>query len=119
MTVSSNNRVQSNIFCDQYDLDYVIHDDGLQHYRLSRDHEFIIVKNEKIKNKFLLPLVLLESLVFFIHMENSYQVIIIIMIFQFYSKISSIKNSMTGESLSIEDNRFKKSLLITAIADIE
>ena len=118
MTVSSNNRVQSNIFCDQYDLDYVIHDDGLQHYRLSRDYEFIIVKNEKIKNKFLLPSGPFREPCFFhphgkfISSNYYYNDIP-----GFYSKISSIKNALTGESLSIEDNRFKNSLLITAIAD--
>lgn len=118
MTISSNNRVHSNIFCDQFDLDYVIHDDGLQHYKLSRDHEFIIVKNGKIKNKFLLPCGPFREPRFF-HPHGNFITSNYYLndIPGFYSEISSIKNSMTGESLSIKDKTFKNSLLITAIAD--
>ena len=53
--VSSNDRVKSSIYCDQYDLDYVIHDDGLQHYSLNRNHQLIIINNDFKGNNFLLP----------------------------------------------------------------
>ena len=53
--VSSSNRVESTKFCDTSEVDFIIHDDGLQHYSLNRQYEFIIENTNKRDNNFLLP----------------------------------------------------------------
>ena len=55
IVVSGKNRVKSSMHCDQYDLDYIIHDDGLQHYSLNRNHQLIIINNKFKGNNFILP----------------------------------------------------------------
>ena len=66
IVVSGKNRVKSSMHCDQYDLDYIIHDDGLQHYSLNRNHQLIIINNNFRGNNFVLLVDLIESLNFFI-----------------------------------------------------
>ena len=46
IVVASSNRVESTKFCDEHETDYIIHDDGLQHYSLNRDYEFIIMNKK-------------------------------------------------------------------------
>ena len=42
--ISSNNRVKSTKYLNDDKYDYIIHDDGLQHYSLDREYEFILQK---------------------------------------------------------------------------
>ena len=48
--VSSSNRIESTKFCDTCEADFIIHDDGLQHYSLNRQYEFIIENTNKRDN---------------------------------------------------------------------
>ena len=41
--VSSSNRVESTKFCDTNQVDFIIHDDGLQHYSLNRQYELSLI----------------------------------------------------------------------------
>ena len=116
--VSSNDRVKSSIYCDQYDLDYVIHDDGLQHYSLNRNHQLIIINNDFKGNNFLLPCGPYREPKLFHHKkdyifsnyrENVYP--------GFYSKITALKSSSSQKLYNCDDQKFKNSILLTAIAD--
>ena len=52
IVVASSNRVESTKFCDKNKTDYIIHDDGLQHYSLNEDYEFIIINKNMRDNNF-------------------------------------------------------------------
>ena len=56
-TVSCGNRVHATkLLLDTFNLDVVIHDDGMQHYSLNRDYEIILTDNDKLfGNGYLLP----------------------------------------------------------------
>ena len=57
IVVSSNNRAKSSLFLENnFDLDLIIHDDGLQNKKISRDVEILLINdNLKYGNGFLLP----------------------------------------------------------------
>jgi len=56
VVVSSDNRVNSTKFLDNKNLDYIIHDDGLQHYRLHRDIEIAVIDGARgFGNRHCLP----------------------------------------------------------------
>ena len=57
IVISSNDRVQSALYLENnYDVDVVIHDDGLQNNKIDRDFEFLLINNiSKFGNGFLLP----------------------------------------------------------------
>ena len=57
IVVSSNNRAKSSLFLENnFDLDLIIHDDGLQNKKISRDIEILLINdNLKYGNGFLLP----------------------------------------------------------------
>ncbi len=118
IVVSGKNRVKSSIHCDQYDLDYIIHDDGLQHYSLNRDHQLIIINNNFKGNNFVLPCGPYREPKFFHnkkdyiysnYRENIYP--------GFYSKITAFKSCNNQQSYNCNDKRFSDSILLTAIAD--
>lgn len=118
VVVSSDNRVNSTKLLDDKDLDYIIHDDGLQHYQLNRNYEFIIVKYKKASNKLLLPCGPLREPKFF-HPDATY-------VFSnyhgekypgFYTKLSQIRSPYDSQIYLPSDSKFSKSFLLTAIAD--
>ena len=57
IVVSSDNRAKSSLFLENnFDLDLIIHDDGLQNKKISRDVEILLINdNLKFGNGFLLP----------------------------------------------------------------
>ena len=57
IVVSSNNRAKSSLFLENnFDLDLIIHDDGLQNKKIGRDVEILLINdNLKYGNGFLLP----------------------------------------------------------------
>ena len=57
IVVSSDNRAKSSLFLENnFDLDLIIHDDGLQNKKISRDVEILLINdNSKYGNGFLLP----------------------------------------------------------------
>ena len=118
MIVASSNRVESTKYCDKNKTDFIIHDDGLQHYSLNRDHEFIIINKNMRDNKFLLPCGPNREPKFF-HKKSDF-------IFSnykgsqypgFYSEISGVKSHIDNKTYNLDDNRFSQSILLTAIAD--
>ena len=56
-TVSCGNRVDATkLLLNKKPIDVIIHDDGLQHYKLARDYEIALINNHKLfGNSFLLP----------------------------------------------------------------
>ena len=118
VVVSSDNRVNSTKFLDDKNLDYIIHDDGLQHYQLNRNYEFIITKYNSSSNKLLLPCGPLREPKFF-HPNATF-------VFSnyhgemypgFYTKLSQIRSPYDSQVYLPNDSRFSKSYLLTAIAD--
>ena len=57
IVVSSDNRAKSSLFLENnFDLDLIIHDDGIQNKKISRDIEILLINdNLKFGNGFLLP----------------------------------------------------------------
>ena len=116
--VSSDNRIKSTKYIDNKTFDYIIHDDGLQHYKMNRDYEFIITKFNQHHNNFLLPCGPLREPKSF-HSKNKY---ILSNYYDsdypgFYTKISKIRNGKNHKYYSFKDNLFNNSYLLTAIAD--
>lgn len=118
IVVASSNRVESTKFCDKNKTDYIIHDDGLQHYSLNRDYEFIIINKNMRDNNFLLPCGPNREPQFF-HKKSDF-------IFSnykglenpgFYSKIEGLKSCNDSNIYTLGNSRFSKSILLTAIAD--
>ena len=118
MIVASSNRVESTKYCDENKTDFIIHDDGLQHYSLNRDYEFIIINKNMRDNKFLLPCGPNREPKFF-HKKSDF-------IFSnykgtqypgFYSEIAGVKSHIDNKTYNLDDNRFSQSILLTAIAD--
>lgn len=116
--VTSNNRIKSTMHIDNKDFDYIIHDDGLQHYKMNRNYEFIISKINKYHNNFLLPCGPFREPKFF-HSDKKY-------IYSncydnelpgFYVKISRIRNGQNQDTFFLDDKRFTNCYLLTAIAD--
>ena len=116
--VSSDNRIKSTKYIDNKTFDYIIHDDGLQHYKMNRDYEFIITKFNQYHNNFLLPCGPLREPKSF-HSKNKY---VLSNYYDsdypgFYTKISKIRNGKNHKYYSFKDNLFNNSYLLTAIAD--
>ena len=118
IVVSSKDRVASTIHCEKYQPDFIIHDDGLQHYRLDRDYEFIISNYQQRANSFLLPCGPYREPKSF-HRNNR-------VIYSNYNgctepgfdtNISVVKSADNNSCYSLEDKKFVNSILITAIAD--
>jgi tetraacyldisaccharide 4'-kinase len=116
--VSSDNRIKSTKYIDNKKFDYIIHDDGLQHYKMNRDYEFIITKFNQDHNNFLLPCGPLREPKAF-HSKNKY----VLSNYYgsdfpgFHTKISKIRNGKNHKYYSFQDNLFNNSYLLTAIAD--
>ncbi|MBL6700605.1 MAG: tetraacyldisaccharide 4'-kinase [Gammaproteobacteria bacterium] len=116
--VSSDNRIKSTKYIDNKKFDYIIHDDGLQHYKMKRDYEFIITKFNQDHNNFLLPCGPLREPKAF-HSKNKY---VLSNYYDsdfpgFHTKISKIRNGKNHKYYSFKDNLFNNSYLLTAIAD--
>ena len=117
--VSGKNRVDSTKYLERYEFDYIIHDDGLQHYSLARDLEFIIdLNNKKDVNNMLLPCGPYREPKMF-HSESIY---IKSNYYKkdfpgFFSKISDIYSKEDGTSFSLSDSKFNTINLVTGIAD--
>ena len=118
IVVSSNNRVKSTKYLEDRDFEYIIHDDGLQHYHLNRNYEFVITKYKSPSNNYLLPCGPLREPKFFHpdatfilsnYYDNEYH--------GFYTKLSQIRSSIDNEVFALNDNKFTKCHLVTAIAD--
>ena len=118
VVVSSNNRVKSTKYLEDRDFEYIIHDDGLQHYYLNRNYEFVITKYKSPTNNYLLPCGPLREPKFFHpdatfilsnYHDNEYP--------GFYTKLSQIRSSIDNKVFALNDGRFSKSHLLTAIAD--
>jgi len=118
LVVSSNNRVKSTKYLEDKDFEYIIHDDGLQHYSLNRNYEFIITKYKTPINNFLLPCGPLREPKFFHpnatfilsnYYDNDYP--------GFYTKLTQIRSSTENKVFALNDNKFSKCYLLTAIAD--
>ena len=116
--VSSDNRIKSTKYIDNKNFDYIIHDDGLQHYKMKRDYEFIVSKFNKYHNNFLLPCGPFREPKFF-HSKDKY-------IYSnyygsafpgFHTKVSKIRNGKNNKYFSLKDEIFNNSYLLTAIAD--
>jgi tetraacyldisaccharide 4'-kinase len=118
VVVSSDNRVNSTKFLKDKTLDYIIHDDGLQHYQLNRDYEFIITKYKSSNDNLLLPCGPLREPKFFhpnaIFIYSNYYGE---MHPGFYTKLSQIRSPYDSQLYLLNDSRFSKSYLLTAIAD--
>jgi len=118
MVVSSSNRVESTKFCDTNQVDFIIHDDGLQHYSLNRQYEFIIENTNKRDNNFLLPCGPFREPKFF-HKNADF----ILSNYTgsehpgFYSRISSVSSAVDRTKYDLDDKKFSSCILITAIAD--
>ena len=116
--VSSSNRIESTKFCDTCEADFIIHDDGLQHYSLNRQHEFIIENTNQRDNNFLLPCGPFREPKFF-HKNADF----ILSNYTgseypgFYSRISSVLSSVDQTEYDLDDKKFSSCILITAIAD--
>ena len=118
MVVSSSNRVESTKFCDTSEVDFIIHDDGLQHYSLNRQYEFIIENTNQRNNNFLLPCGPFREPKYF-HKNADF----ILSNYTgseypgFYSRISCVSSSIYKTKHDLDDKKFSSCILITAIAD--
>ena len=117
--ISSNNRVRSTRYLEDYKYDYIIHDDGLQHYRLERQYEFILKKiDSENRNSYLLPCGPLREPMSF-HPKAQY----ILSNYKgneapgFYCQLEKIRSSKSDKLYELNDNKFLNSTLVTAIAD--
>ncbi len=117
--ISSNNRVDSTKYLKEDKYDYIIHDDGLQHYSLERKYEFILDKNDSnYKNNYLLPCGPLREPMSF-HPNAHY----ILSNYRgndvpgFYCLLESIRSGKSGQLYELNDNKFLNATLVTAIAD--
>ena len=117
--ISSNNRVRSTKYLDDNKYDFIIHDDGLQHYRLDRMYEFILIKhNSDKKNNYLLPCGPIREPISF-HPNAQY----ILSNYKdnfvpgFYTELTKIRSGKNGDYYELNDNKFLNATLVTAIAD--
>lgn len=118
IVVSSDNRVKSTRYLESKNIDFIIHDDGLQHYKLNRHYEFIISKFNDLENNFLLPCGPIREpksfhpkAIFILsnYYDNKYP--------GFYTKLTQIRSGKDNQIYSLNDKKFSKSHLLTAIAD--
>ena len=119
IVISSNNRVRSTKYLDDNKYDFIIHDDGLQHYSLDRMYEFILIKHESDKkNNYLLPCGPTREPISF-HPNAQY----ILSNYKdndvpgFYSELTKIRSGKNGDYYELNDNKFLNATLVTAIAD--
>ena len=120
--VSCGNRVEATkLLLDAFDVNVIIHDDGIQHYSLDRDYEIILVDNDKLfGNGFLLPSGPLRELKSRITRAN----ISILTnlqsntVYAAYSVNKGIQNIVTKEIKNFDEFRNKKIHLVAGIASI-
>ena len=119
VVISSNNRVRSTKYLDDNKYDFIIHDDGLQHYSLDRMYEFILIKHDSDKkNNYLLPCGPTREPISF-HPNAQY----ILSNYKdndvpgFYSELTKIRSGKNGNYYELNDNKFLNATLVTAIAD--
>ncbi len=117
--ISSNNRVKSTKYLNDDKYDYIIHDDGLQHYSLDREYEFILQKfDSKETNTYLLPCGPMREPMSF-HSKAQY----ILSNYNgndvpgFFSQLEKIRSGKSGNLYELNDKKFLNATLITAIAD--
>ena len=117
--VSSNNRVRSTRILDNDGYDFIIHDDGLQHYRLYRNHEFMLTKMDNdYSNDYLLPCgPLREPKSFHQNSEN------ILSNYKgndlpgFFTNLTEVRSGISNNVYKLTDKKFSNAILITAIAN--
>jgi len=117
--ISSNNRVMSTKYLNDSKYDYIIHDDGLQHYSLDRQYEFILKKvGSDYKNMYLLPSGPLREPMSF-HPNAQY----ILSNYRendapgFFCQLENIRSSKSNKLYELNDKKFLNSTVVTAIAD--
>ncbi|MBT3549346.1 MAG: tetraacyldisaccharide 4'-kinase [Gammaproteobacteria bacterium] len=121
--VSSGNRVKATEYLiNSFQVDVIIHDDGIQHYALARDYEIILVDNNKLfGNGFLLPSGPLRepksrlkkaNITARTNINNDD-------IYSVRSENQGVRNILTNEVKSLNDFKDKEIHLVTGIASIE
>ena len=121
--VSGGNRVEANkllISKNVYDL--IIHDDGLQHYKLKRDYEIILVNSHILfGNQLMLPAGPLREPISRLSQADitAYSNSIDKDIYAIASINNSIKNLDSGNIKKIKDFSYKKIHLVTGIASTD
>lgn len=119
VVVSGKCRVESTKLIERYDLDYIIHDDGLQHYQIGRDIELILdMDNKNNINTLLLPCGPYREIKSFhpesIYIKSNYYKKDFL---GFFSRIANVYSCEKKDYLAITDKTFKKINLLTGIAD--
>ena len=121
--VSCGNRVEATKFLlARFEVNVIIHDDGIQHYALDRDYEIILIDNSKLfGNSFLLPAGPLRELksrisranisILMNHESNS--------VYAACSINKGIQNSITKEIKKFDQFKNKKVHLVAGIASID
>ena len=120
--VSCGNRVEATkLLLDTFDVNVIIHDDGIQHYSLDRDYEIILVDNDKLfGNGFLLPSGPLRELKSRITRANI-SILTNLQSNTVYAARSvnkGIQNIVTKEIKNFDEFRNKKIHLVAGIASI-
>ena len=121
--VSCGNRVEATkLLLDTFDVNVIIHDDGIQHYSLDRDYEIILVDNDKLfGNGFLLPSGPLRELKSRITRANI-SILTNLQSNTVYAARSvnkGIQNIVTKEIKNFDEFRNKKIHLVAGIASID
>ena len=123
IVVSGGNRVDATKLLTSISInDIILHDDGLQHYKLERDYEIILVNSKNpFGNGLLLPAGPLREpksrledadIVAYTNDNNEST-------YSIASVSNSVVNSVSKESKNIEDFTSKKIHLVTGIASME
>ena len=123
IVVSGGSRVDATKLLTSISInDIILHDDGLQHYKLERDYEIILVNSKNLfGNGLLLPAGPLREpksrledadIVAFTNSSNESS-------YSIASVSNSVVNSVSKESKNIEDFTLKKIHLVTGIASME
>jgi len=123
IVVSGGSRVDATKLLTSISInDIILHDDGLQHYKLERDYEIILVNSKNpFGNGLLLPAGPLREpksrledtdIVAFTNSSNESS-------YSIASVSNSVVNSVSKESKNIEDFTSKKIHLVTGIASME
>ena len=123
ITVSCGNRVHATkLLLDTFNVDVVIHDDGIQHYSLNRDYEIILTDHDKLfGNGYLLPSGPLRELKSRILRANISVLTNVIndKIYATSSINNGLQNIVTKEIKSFDYFRNKQVNLVAGIASIK
>lgn len=121
--VSCGNRVEATrLLLDKSLIDVIIHDDGLQHYKLDRDYEIALINNDKLfGNNLLLPAGPLREPKSRLNNVNivAYTNTIDETKFSIRSINKSVINLTSGRSKNIKDFVSKKIHLVSGVASLE